>query len=64
MVENRPLLTFLSHFVVLSGVAIIAFPLWMTFVGSTHDQTTMLRAPLPLWPGADSARWRNTQPGG
>jgi len=38
--------------VVLSGVAIIAFPLWMTFVGSTHDQTTMLRAPLPLWPGA------------
>jgi sn-glycerol 3-phosphate transport system permease protein len=51
MVENRPLLTFLSHFVVLSGVAIIAFPLWMTFVGSTHDQTTMLRAPLPLWPG-------------
>jgi ABC-type glycerol-3-phosphate transport system permease component len=23
----------------------------MTFVGSTHDQTTMLRAPLPLWPG-------------
>jgi sn-glycerol 3-phosphate transport system permease protein len=51
MVENRPLLTILSHFVVLLGVAIIAFPLWMTFVGSTHDQTTMLRAPLPLWPG-------------
>ena len=48
MVENRPFLTFLSHLVVLLGVAIIAFPLWMTFVASTHDQATMLRAPVPL----------------
>jgi sn-glycerol 3-phosphate transport system permease protein len=50
MVENRPFLTFVSHCVLLLGVAIIAFPLWMTFVGSTHDQATMLRA-TPLWPG-------------
>jgi len=33
------------------GVVIIAFPIWMTFVASTHDQATMLRAPVPLWPG-------------
>src|SRR5262245_28935402 len=52
MVENRPFLTFLSHLVLVLGVIIIAFPLWMTFVASTHDQTTMLRAPVPLWPGA------------
>jgi sn-glycerol 3-phosphate transport system permease protein len=51
MVENRPLLTVLSHLVLIVGVVIIAFPVWMTFVGSTHDQTTMLRAPVPLLPG-------------
>ena len=51
MVENRPFLTWLSHAVVLLGVVIIAFPIWMTFVASTHDQATMLRAPVPMWPG-------------
>ena len=51
MVENRPFLTFLSHLVVLLGVIIIAFPVWMTFVASTHDQATMLRSPVPLLPG-------------
>ncbi len=51
MVENRPFITFLSHFVLIVGVAVIAFPIWMTFVASTHDQATMLRSPIPLWPG-------------
>ena len=45
MVENRPFLTWLSHAVVLLGVIVIAFPIWMTFVASTHDQATMLRSP-------------------
>jgi len=43
--------TFVSHLVLILGVVIIAFPVWMTFVGSTHDQATMLRAPVPIWPG-------------
>ena len=30
MVENRPFVTFLSHLVVILGVVIIAFPVWMT----------------------------------
>jgi sn-glycerol 3-phosphate transport system permease protein len=51
MVENRPFLTWFSHIVVLLGVVIIAFPIWMTFVASTHDQATMLRSPVPIWPG-------------
>ena len=51
MVENRPFLTVLSHLVVLLGVAIIAFPVWMTFVASTHSQQTMLQSPIPLLPG-------------
>ena len=51
MVENRPFLTAFSHFVVLLGVIIIAFPVWMTFVASTHDQQTMLQSPIPILPG-------------
>jgi sn-glycerol 3-phosphate transport system permease protein len=51
MVENRPWLTVLSHFVVLLGVIIIAFPVWMTFVASTHSQQTMLQSPIPVLPG-------------
>ena len=46
MVENRPWLTAFSHLVVILGVLVIAFPVWMTFVASTHDQTTMLRSPV------------------
>ena len=51
MVENRPFVTWLSHIVLIIGVVVIAFPIWMTFVASTHDQATMLRSPIPLWPG-------------
>ena len=51
MVENRPFLTLLSHLVVLIGVIVIAFPVWMTFVASTHSQQTMLQSPIPLLPG-------------
>lgn len=51
MVENRPFVTFLSHFVLIVGVIVVGFPVWMTFVASTHDQATMLRSPVPLLPG-------------
>lgn len=51
MVENRPYLVWLSHFVMILGVIVMAFPVWMTFVASTHDQATMLQSPVPLLPG-------------
>ncbi|QQS11475.1 MAG: sn-glycerol-3-phosphate ABC transporter permease UgpE [Rhodospirillales bacterium] len=51
MVENRPFLTFVAHAVLILGVAVIAFPVWVTFVATTHDSATMLRAPIPLLPG-------------
>jgi sn-glycerol 3-phosphate transport system permease protein len=52
MVENRPFVTWLSHTVLIVGLIIIAFPVWMTFVASTHDQVTMLKSPVPIWPGS------------
>jgi sn-glycerol 3-phosphate transport system permease protein len=51
MVENRPWLTFAAHAVLVLGVIVVAFPVYMTFVASTHDQATMLSGPVPLVPG-------------
>ena len=51
MVENRPWLTFAAHAVLVLGMLIVSFPVYMTFVASTHDQATMLSGPVPLLPG-------------
>jgi sn-glycerol 3-phosphate transport system permease protein len=51
MVERRPLLTFFSHLVLALGIAVVALPIWLTFVASTHPVENILRAPIPVWPG-------------
>ena len=51
MVENRRWLTFAAHAVLVLGMLVVAFPVYMTFVASTHDQATMLSGPVPLLPG-------------
>ncbi len=51
MIENRPFVTLLAHIVLVLGVALVAFPVWITFVASTHEAARMTQVPLPLWPG-------------
>jgi len=51
MVENRPWLTLVQHLVLALGIAIVALPIWVTFVASTHPPEHMIRAPIPMWPG-------------
>jgi sn-glycerol 3-phosphate transport system permease protein len=51
MVEKRPLLTVLSHAVLILGVLMIAFPVYVTFVASTHSLERILEVPMPLVPG-------------
>ena len=51
MVENRPVLDFITHAVLILGVAIIAFPVYVTFVASTITAEEVLAAPMPLVPG-------------
>jgi sn-glycerol 3-phosphate transport system permease protein len=51
MVENRPFLTFFSHVVLIAGVAVIAFPVYVAFVASTHTLETVMQTPMPLIPG-------------
>ena len=51
MVENRPLLTLVSHVVLVAGIAIVALPLYVTFVASTQTAEQVLAAPMSLMPG-------------
>lgn len=51
MVERRRGLTFLTHAVLAIGVLILAFPIYVAFVASTHSLQAVLQAPMPLLPG-------------
>jgi sn-glycerol 3-phosphate transport system permease protein len=51
MIENRPWLTALSHAVLIAGIALVAFPLYVTFVASTLTLEEILQVPMRLVPG-------------
>ncbi len=51
MVENRPLLTFLSHLVLLLGVATVAFPVYVAFIASTQGPNSFMSGVIPMLPG-------------
>ena len=52
MVENRPVATALSHLVLVLGVIIVAFPVYITFVASTQTAEQIVQnVPMSLWPG-------------
>ncbi len=51
MVENRRGFRLACHIILLAGVAIVAFPVWLTFVGSTLTSEEILAAPMPVVPG-------------
>jgi sn-glycerol 3-phosphate transport system permease protein len=42
----------LAHAVMLMGVLIVAFPLYLAFVASTHTAQDIVQAPMPLLPGS------------
>ncbi|MFT3664441.1 sn-glycerol-3-phosphate ABC transporter permease UgpE [Piscinibacter sp.] len=51
MVERRPLLTLLSHLVLVLGIVIVAFPVYLAFVASTHTRDAIVQVPMPIVPG-------------
>ena len=52
MVENRPAATALAHLVLMLGVLIIAFPVYITFIASTHTAEEIVQhVPMTLLPG-------------
>jgi sn-glycerol 3-phosphate transport system permease protein len=51
MVERRPLLTLFRHLVLIAGVALVAFPLYVAFVASTLSLEEVIQVPMRLVPG-------------
>src|SRR6476661_2680029 len=52
MVERNRFLSILTHAVLLVGVAIVAFPVYVTFIASTHTTEAVVQVPMPLTPGS------------
>ena len=53
MVEKRGTHGILAHVVVVLGVVIVAFPLYLAFVASTHTAQEIVQTPMPLLPGSN-----------
>ena len=51
MVERRPLGGIISHLVLIAGVAIVALPLYVAFVGSTLSFSQVTSVPMQMTPG-------------
>jgi sn-glycerol 3-phosphate transport system permease protein len=54
MIENRPLATVISHLVLVLGVLIVAFPVYITFIASTQTAEQIVQnVPMSLLPGTN-----------
>ena len=51
MIERRPILDMISHLVLILGVLIVAFPIYIAFVASTQTVEQSSMAPISLIPG-------------
>ncbi|RLJ38766.1 sn-glycerol-3-phosphate ABC transporter permease UgpE [Acidovorax sp. 106] len=53
MVERSPFLKAFSHLIMVLGVIIVGFPLYLAFVASTHTAQDIVQVPMPLLPGGN-----------
>ena len=51
MIENRRGLTIFSHTMLILGIAVILFPLYVAFVAATLDNQSVFETPMTLIPG-------------
>ena len=51
MVERRPLSNFVAHLVLILGLVIVAFPVYLTFVASTSTTEEVSNGQMGLLPG-------------
>jgi len=52
MVERHPFLTFLSHLILIAGVAVVALPVYIALIASTHGPNDFLSGVVPMLPGS------------
>ncbi|MGV8833440.1 MAG: sn-glycerol-3-phosphate ABC transporter permease UgpE [Devosia sp.] len=53
MVENRPILNILTHLVLIAGVLIVAFPVYIAVIAATHGPIALSSGAMPLLPGGE-----------
>lgn len=53
MVERSPFLKAFSHLIMVLGVIIVGFPLYLAFVASTHTAQDIVQVPMPMFPGSN-----------
>jgi sn-glycerol 3-phosphate transport system permease protein len=53
MVERRATLGILAHVVMILGVILVVFPIYLAFVASTHTPREIAQAPMPILPGSN-----------
>lgn len=53
MIERHSIGRPVAHVMLVLGIAIVAFPIYYTFIASTQTLQTILRPPLPLTPGGE-----------
>ncbi|CAN5616621.1 sn-glycerol-3-phosphate ABC transporter permease UgpE [soil metagenome] len=51
MVENRPWSAFLTHLILIVGVAVVVFPVYVALIASTQAPGSFMRGIIPLAPG-------------
>ena len=61
MIEHRRFGNLLPHLILLIGVAVVAFPVYMAVIASTHDNVVIANGQMPLIPGSHAVEnYRNT----
>ncbi|GAB3467698.1 sn-glycerol-3-phosphate ABC transporter permease UgpE [Polaromonas eurypsychrophila] len=52
MIQRNPILDFFSHLILIIGVIVVFFPIYVTFIGSTQTATQIMTSnPISLMPG-------------
>ena len=52
MIQRNPILDFFTHLILIVGVTIVFFPIYVTFIGSTQTAQQILTSnPISLLPG-------------
>lgn len=51
MVEQRRLANLVPHLILWAGIAVVAFPVYLAFVASTHEPSIIANGQMPLTPG-------------
>jgi sn-glycerol 3-phosphate transport system permease protein len=55
MVENRPVLDFICHLILIAGVVVVIFPVYIAVIASTHGPYDFRSGLIPLLPGSQAA---------